>query len=439
MDLKEQVRSAGVVGAGGAGFPTHVKLNSRVEYYLANGAECEPLLAKDNEIMKREAEDILRGTNLAGEYVGADKRYIALKEKHKRAVGEFRRLCPKHDIKMFLFGDFYPAGDEYEVVHSITGRLIPPEGLPLQVGCVVSNVETLRNINNASEGKPVTRKYLTIAGAVKNPMTVEIPIGVTLQTLIDAAGGLSFYDDEPAALDGGAMMGKVVTDLASPVTKLSGGYIILPKSNKLVYRKSMPKRQSDRIGKSACDQCTYCTEYCPRYLLGYKIEPHKVMRSLQFEGEKRDYWSTHATLCCECNICSLYACPEDLEPRDACVYSKRALKAKGFKWEQTEPVKEHPMKEYRRVPTKKLQTKLGLNPYANPAPFTEPELDIEKVVIPLQQHIGAECKPLVDVGAHVSEGDMIGDVPDGELGAPVHASMSGRVSNIDHSVTIEVN
>jgi len=439
MDLREQVRSAGVVGAGGAGFPTHVKLNSRVEYYLANGAECEPLLAKDNELMKRETENVLLGVNLAGSYVGADKRYIALKEKHKRAVGQFRSLCPKYNIEMFLFGDFYPAGDEYEVVYSITGRLIPPEGLPLQVGCIVSNVETLRNIKNAADGKPVTHKYLTIAGAVKNPMTIEVPIGVSLQTLVDAAGGTAFSDDEPAALDGGAMMGKVKTDFSKPITKLSGGFIILPRSNRLVYRKSMPKRQSDRIGKSACDQCTFCTEYCPRYLLGYKIEPHKVMRSLGFEGEKRELFSKHAVLCCECNICSLYACPEDLEPRDACVNSKLALKEKGFKWEQTEPVKVHPMKEHRRVPIKKLQTRLGLDKYAHPAPFTEIDLKIDRVNIPLQQHIGAPCKPIVDVGAHVSVGDMIGDVSDGQLGAPVHASVNGRVTAIDQSVTIEVN
>jgi len=438
MDLKDKVRTAGVVGAGGAGFPTHVKLGSTVKYYLANGAECEPLLAKDNEIMKREAEDILIGLNLAGDCVNSEKRYIALKEKHKGAVGEFNRLCPKHKIDMYLFGDFYPAGDEYEVVHSITGRLIPPEGIPLQVGCIVNNVETLRNVKRAAEDRPVTHKYLTIAGAVRNPMTVEVPIGVTLQSLVDAAGGLTFDDEEPTALDGGAMMGAVVTDFSVPITKVSGGYIVLPESNRIVQRKSMPKRQSDRIGKSACDQCTYCTEFCPRYLLGYAIEPHKVMRSLGFEGEKRDIWSKHAVLCCGCNLCSLYACPEDLEPRDACVNSKEHLKSQGFKWEQIEPVKEHPMKEYRRVPTRKLQTKLGLNPYAHPAPFTECNISFDRVVIPLKQHLGDPCEPRVDIGAHVSAGDMIGDVPDGRLGAPVHASVDGRVVNVDESITIEV-
>jgi len=439
MDLKDKVRQAGIVGAGGAGFPTYVKLESRVEYYLANGAECEPLLAKDDEIMKREAENILMGLNLAADYVGADKRYIALKEKHKGAVGEFRRLCPKHKIEMQLLGDYYPAGDEYEVVYEITGRLIPPEGLPLQVGCIVNNVETLRNIKSANEGRPVTHKYVTVAGAVKTPMTFEAPIGISIRELIDFAGGATFYDDDVAVLDGGAMMGKVQTDLSLPITKTSGGFIVLPKSNRLVYRKSMPKRQSDRIGKSACDQCTYCTEFCPRYLLGYAIEPHKVMRSLGFEGEKRDNLSVHALLCCECNLCSLYACPEDLEPRDACVHSKIALQQKGIKWEQTIPPKVHPMKEHRRVPVKKLQTRLGLNPYDVHAHFVEFDYKPQKVTIPLQQHIGAKCEAAVDVGAHVSLGDMIGRVPGDQLGAPVHSSVNGRVTNIDDSITIEVD
>jgi Na+-translocating ferredoxin:NAD+ oxidoreductase RnfC subunit len=201
----------------------------------------------------------------------------------------------------------------------------------------------------------------------------------------------------------------------------------------------MPKRQSDRIGKSACDQCTYCTEFCPRYLLGYMIEPHKVMRSLGFEGEKRDVWSRHALLCCECNICSLYACPEDLEPRDACVHSKLSLKNKGITWEQTTPVKVHPMKEHRRVPTKKLQTKLGLNQYANKAQFVEAAVPFTRVVIPLKQHTGVPCEPTVDVGAHVSVGDQVGRVPDRQLGAPVHSSVNGRVVSVNHSVSIEVN
>jgi Na+-translocating ferredoxin:NAD+ oxidoreductase RnfC subunit len=438
MDLKDKVKAAGVVGAGGAGFPTHVKLESRVEYYLANGAECEPLLAKDNELMKRETENILIGLNLAADYVGAEKRHVAFKEKHKDAVGKFNRFCPKYKIGLSLLGDFYPAGDEYEIVYHITGRLIPPEGLPLQIGCIVNNVETLRNIKNAVDGTPVTTKYVTIAGAVRNPMTVEVPLGTSFRDLIDAAGGVSFNDDEPAILDGGAMMGKVLTDFDKPIVKTSAGFIVLPKSNRLIYRKSMPKRQSDRIGKSACDQCTYCTEFCPRYLLGYAIEPHKVMRSLGFEGEKRDLFSKHALLCSGCNLCSLYACPEELEPRDACINSKIALQNKGVKWEQTTPVKVHPMKEHRRVPTSKLQTKLGLDRYAHPAPFTEIDFKPRTVTIPLKQHIGVQCEPTVDIGAHVSEGDMIGDVPSGKLGAPVHSSVNGRVVNIDDSITIEV-
>ncbi|MEW5874473.1 MAG: 4Fe-4S dicluster domain-containing protein [Candidatus Zixiibacteriota bacterium] len=435
--VAQAVFEAGVVGAGGAGFPTHVKLKARAEYLLVNGAECEPLLHKDKELLKFDAPTVVRGALLAADSVGASRVIIGVKEKYKDVVEAVRRAVDGTGVEIKLFGNYYPSGDEYVVVYECTGRLIPPAGIPLQVGCVVCNVETLYNVARAAqEGAPVTDKFLTVNGIVGRPMTVKVPIGITIRDVIGLADTVPV--NAPRALDGGAMMGSLRDDLDFPVNKRTGGYIILPPDHYLIRRRSMTKTDMHRKGHSACDQCTYCTEFCPRYLLGYEIEPHKVMRSLLFAGQmNEEYWSQFGQLCCECNLCSLYACPEDLDPKDACVWSKQVFReAQTPKPDWVQPEKPHPFEEHRKVPLEKLVRRLGLESYDQPAPWTETSIQPERVVLPLQQHLGKPCEPAVRVGETVARGQLIGRVPDGELGAPIHASIDGRVVTIDSAITI---
>ena len=165
----EMLRSLGVVGAGGAGFPTYVKAQSRAEFLLANGAECEPLLHKDFELMKRYPAEIVSGMRAMMESTHAEQGRFGIKEKNKGAVAAIEPHATAAGIGMTLLGDFYPSGDEYEIVYAATGRLIPAAGIPLQVGCVVNNVETLYNVDQAADGQPVTRKFVTVSGAVKQP------------------------------------------------------------------------------------------------------------------------------------------------------------------------------------------------------------------------------------------------------------------------------
>ncbi len=119
----------------------------------------------------------------------------------------------------------------------------------------------------------------------------------------------------------------------------------------------------NHIGKSACDQCSYCTEFCPRYLLGYEVQPHKVMRSLGFTLTGGDIWNQWSELCCACGLCTLYACPEDLYPKEACDQGKQDRRAAGLKFVQQKPVEVHPMKEYRRVPLSQLRKRLQVEEY----------------------------------------------------------------------------
>ena len=433
--IAEKIKSAGVVGAGGGGFPTHVKAQSQVEYVLVNGAECEPLIHKDVELMMRDSATILRGLQAMMTVTGASKGIIGIKKKNRQAIEAFVQALAGTGIELLEMGDFYPAGDEYELVQIATGRLIPPGGIPLDVGCVVCNVETLFNVSAALDDHPVTHKNVSVAGLVKEPKSFLVPVGTSYRELLDFAGGTT--TDDFVLLVSGILMGGISTDLDDVVTKTCAGLIVLPSDHYLVKRKTRSVAEMNRIGKSACDQCSMCTEACPRYLLGYDVQPHKVMRSLGFTTSGEGFWNNYATYCCSCGLCTLYACPEGLYPREACEQAKVTMRETGQSYQQSKPPQLHAMKEYRRVPTKSLLRRLRIAKYEVPTPFIAAVPAPAEVRIPLQQHIGAPAQPLVTVGTVVTVGDLLADVPAGSLGAAIHASVAGEIIKItDQSVTI---
>lgn len=429
MTLAESVRSAGVVGAGGGGFPAHVKLAARADTIIANGAECEPLLHKDAAVLGRSANQVVAGVRLAMEAVGATDGVVAIKAKNHEAVQAAEAACRGTAVRVQLLGDYYPAGDEYDLVHEITGRLIPPSGIPLNVGCVVSNVETLANMAEAHEGGSVTRKTLTIAGAVQSPVTLTVPLGTPMRDCLEAAGGVAVED--AVFFLGGLMMGPLSTDLDTPVLKTTTGVVVLPRDHRIAQRTLIPPHAQRGIGKSACDQCRYCTEYCPRYLLGYSVEPHQVMRGLSFTTTGADRWNEWAALCCSCGLCTLFACPEDLFPKEACDDSKAALRARGFRWTGPAPTHAHPLRDGRRVPIRSLMKKLGIQNYDHPAPWRKWEQVPSRVELRLKQHAGVAAQALVKPRDAVKKGQVLADVPEGTLGARVHASVDGWVERVD--------
>lgn len=436
MSLVDKIFEAGVVGAGGGGFPAHVKADSEAEYILANGAECEPLIHKDYELMVNYPEELIDGMELVMKNTGATKAVVGIKKKNIKAVDAIKNKNVNPEIDILEMGDFYPAGDEYELVEIATGRLIPPGGIPLQVGCVVNNVETFYNISNAQKGIPVTQKFLSVTGLVKEPKSFWAPVGTSYKDLIEFAGGATV--DEYAILIGGILMGGFTYDVNEVVTKTCAGIIIIPKDHYLVSRKDRSYENMNRIGKSACDQCTACTEFCPRYLMGYDIEPHKVMRALEFTTSGEDYWNQYATYCCSCGLCTLYSCPEELFPREACDQANASMKKKGIQYKQTKEPKLHSMKEYRRVPIKLLLKRLRIENYEQPTPMVDDSPNPSMVKIPLKQHIGVPTISAVNTGDIVSTGDVIGRVPEGSLGAQVHASIGGKVTEVTSEfVTIE--
>ena len=426
--LSEKLRECGVVGAGGAGFPTYVKAQSQVEYLIANGAECEPLIHKDAEIMKHFPAEILAGMVSMMEAVGAKLGKFGVKIKNAESIEALERNLRSDRIEFVRLEDFYPSGDEYELVYTATGRLIPPAGIPLNVGCVVSNVETLYNVHLAEQGRPVTAKFLSVCGAVKEPKSLWAPIGTPFRELLALAGGAAVADF--GIFVSGIMMGTLTFDLDDVVTKTTAGLIVLPRDHYLISRRTRSQQEMNHIGKSACDQCSYCTELCPRYLMGYEIVPHKVMRSLGFTMTGGDIWNQWAELCCGCGICTLYACPEDLYPKEACDQGKHDRRAAGLKFVQQKPVEVHPMKEYRRVPLSQLRRRLQIEEYERKAPFASIECRPAVTRVKMRQHAGEAARPAVREGQSVQSGQVVGRVEDHKLGAHVHAGISGKVRTV---------
>jgi Na+-translocating ferredoxin:NAD+ oxidoreductase RnfC subunit len=426
--FSDQLRECGVVGAGGAGFPTHVKAQSQVEFLIANGAECEPLIHKDAELMQHFPGPILAGMTSMMDATGARSGKFGVKTKNAESLAALQQNLNDPRIDFVMLGDFYPSGDEYELVYSATGRLIPAGGIPLNVGCVVNNVETLYNVHQATQGRAIVDKFISVSGAVKQPKSFWVPVGTSFRDLLALAGGPTV--SEYVLFISGVMMGTMSFDFDDVVTKTTGGLIVLPADHYLVTRRNRTQQEMNRIGKSACDQCSYCTEFCPRYLLGYEVQPHKVMRSLSFSTTGADHWNQWSELCCACGLCTLYACPEDLYPKEACDDGKHDRRAAGLKFIQSKPVEVHPMKEYRRVPLSQLRKRLQIEEYESHTPYEAIDHHPRSVRIKLKQHAGVPAAAIVKEGQPVRKGQAIGQVETGKLGAPVHASIDGKVRQV---------
>lgn len=429
------VQQMGVTGAGGAGFPTYVKLQSQAEFVIANGAECEPLTNVDKELMIHRTPEMLVGMRAVMQATGARQGIIGIKKKYKEIIALLRQqLQGSSDIVISELGNFYPAGDEQVLVYDTVRRVVPEGGLPIHVGCVVQNIETLVNIAAALDGKPVIEKYITVIGAVRQPMTVKVPIGVTLREVIDLAGGPLTPD--PVILDGGAMMG-VVGDMDSPVTKRTKMLLVLPAEHPLAVKRRTPREVFDRHAIASCDQCYYCTDYCPRHAQGHAIEPHRLILLLASGVPATDALMAGAMLCCECRTCN-YACPVHLSPGDIALNIKRDLVKAGMKNPYNRKTEVNPYREYRRVPINRLIHRLGLAQYDVHASLTEVVHTFTRVRLMMRQHIGAPAQPVVTVGARVAAGDLVAAQPQGALGSPVHASITGVVKEIlADSIVIE--
>lgn len=423
--MLDKIFAAGVVGAGGAGFPTHVKYKTKAEVFIVNAIECEPLLRTDRYMVETFAPQIVETALRIRDHLGAGRAVIAVKEHNAGMVDALRRAIGDGAVELYLSPSVYPAGDEQNLIYCITGRVVPTGGLPGDVGCVVSNAATVYQVHEALAGRPVTDKILTIGGAVARPMTVSAPIGTALADLLPLAGGAL---GDCVYIIGGPLMGRVAERLEGEVvTKTTGGLLALPRDAAILPKKEAELSREVKLARAVCCQCSMCTQMCPRNAMGLNVQPHKVMRALAAGNcaligpEANGVWS-----CCDCGICTDFACNFGLHPSKMMQVYKGRMREQGRK----------PVKEVRnapqgfaakRLPTSRLMDRLDLSRYDAEAPFAG-TVEVQSVRIPLRMHVGAPCKPAVSPGERVEKGQLIAR-PEG-LGANIHASIAGTVAEV---------
>ena len=430
----ELVKNAGVIGAGGAGFPTHVKLQSQVKTVIANCAECEPLLGTDKAIIREETTKLLRGLQISMEAVGAKQGIVAIKAHYKKECRIIKLATKAYEnISIHLMDNFYPAGDEFSLVYEVTKKIIPEGSLPLHIGVLVQNSGTLLNISDAVDNnKPVTHKYITITGEVENPGIYYVPIGLSIKSLTDIAKVNKRI--KPAFIDGGPIMGRLVS-ADSPITKTSSGILVLPFDNPVIKRCIIDISSQLFRAKSACDACRLCTDLCPRYQLGHRIEPHLVMRAVSNNEDDMVQELTSAFLCCQCGVCDIYACPTGLSPR--ALYG--SLRSEFLKSKIKNPLTNKPdnVREtysFRKVPAETMGRRAGILPYYKELELIHSDFSFtEPIQLLLQQHVGAPALPIVRAGDEVSVGELVGEIPENALGARIHSSVNGFVESVNQS------
>ncbi|MBD1388658.1 SLBB domain-containing protein [Neiella sp. HB171785] len=440
QQLLDLVRQGGVVGEGGAGFPAHVKYDAQVDTVIANGCECEPLLYSDQHIMANHAAEIVSAMKAIIKATGASRGAIGIKAKYSQIGQLFEAATQDSNIDVFRMDNFYPAGDEQILVHEVTGQSIPPLGLPKDVGAVVANVATLLAVNNAINGQPVTHKIVTVTGSVAKPSVIRVPIGTSVRACVAACGNETV--DDPVYVMGGPMMGKVIDDQQvfdeTVISKTSGAIIVLPRGHVIHQAATLPEAIIQKRAATSCIQCRACTELCPRYLIGQEFKPHEVMRALGAGGSKPESIK-QAQLCSECGACEAFSCPMGLSPRRINGLLKQKFREHRIQYDGSREIvaEQSQFRDFRKIPTSRLAMKLGIHHYMALHPEFVGDISPATVSIPLQQHIGAPSIATVQVGDEVNEGDCIGVTPEGALGAMIHASMSGKITAVGTSITIQ--
>lgn len=439
--MLERIRDAGVVGAGGAGFPTHVKLDASVEVVIANGAECEPLARVDQQQMALQPAELLRGLRIAMACTGAERGVIALKAKYAPAIealAEQLRLQRLGDaIALHELDNFYPAGDEFVLVRDVLGRVIPEFGLPLHVGAVVSNVSTLIDVAAAVDRRqPVCERAVTVAGRVAAPASFRVPLGTPLAALVAAAGGATVA--EPHLIAGGPMMGQLAAG-EQPVVKTTSAVLVLERSHPVVQRRLRSVARQVQLTRSACLKCMMCTEVCPRNALGHRLVPDRLMRNLAAGVAEDPQAFASAFVCSECGLCAVYGCVMGLDPCAVNHEMKKQLSAAGVDRPEPTAAPERVYGPLRRVPSARLVARLGLADCDAAAPLAPFDQPLQRLRLPLNQHTGAPAVPCVAAGEPVAAGQAIGEIPPGALGARIHAPRAGRLVDwTDDTATIEL-
>ena len=291
--LMEIIREGGIVGMGGATFPTHVKLSSgigKVDTIIVNAVECEPYITADDRLMREQPERLLRGLRVLMKVMGLAEAHIGIEENKPEAIAALRKaLGDAEDISVHPLHTRYPQGAEKQLIQAITGRQVPPGGLPAAVGCAVFNAATCAAVCDAVyDGMPLIRRIVTVTGkGVASPANFEVCIGTSFAELLEACG---VREDAYKVLSGGPMMGVAQFDMAVPVIKGTNAIVVFS--------------QEDNCEKANphCIRCGKCVGVCPMHLMPLYL--HRYEEADDLEGLER----MHLLDCIECGSCA-YTCP----------------------------------------------------------------------------------------------------------------------------------
>ena len=296
-EILNRIKEGGVVGMGGAGFPTHVKLApkdpSKIEYILVNGAECEPYITSDYRRMIEEPEKVVKGLQVILTLFDSAKGYICIEDNKPDCIAKMKELVKDIDrIEVKEVMTKYPQGGERTLIYAATGREINSSMLPADVGCVVDNVETVISVYKAVIlGRPVNSRVVTMSGdGIKEPKTLLVLSGTDMSELVDAAGGLKAKIAK--AISGGPMMGFALYDLHVPCTKTTSAFLFLEHD---------AVSEAQEI-QTACINCGRCVSVCPGHVLPARLA------KLAERGDMAGFEAMDGMECCECGCCS-YICP----------------------------------------------------------------------------------------------------------------------------------
>lgn len=430
MDVIGAIRDAGVVGAGGAGFPTHVKLAVHAETLILNGAECEPLLRVDQLAMQYQADKVVRGLELAMEAAHAKRGIIATKAHYHAAVAALESaIAGKTGLSLHLMESYYPSGDEKAVIYEVTGQVVPTGKLPIDAGCVVVNVGTALNIADAALGMPVTEKSVTLCGDVPEPMTVTVPIGSRMRDVL-ALSGFQGDEQDHALIAGGPCMGELMGSWDAPVTKTTGGLLVLKRTHPLILRRTISPERQAKLARAICCQCNRCTQLCPRHAMGLPVEPHKAMRAVAAGNASLLGNAAGVLACSSCGLCTNFACEMGLTPSVVMSLLKEEMGKAGIRPVPEVEIHPDPWLGLKKIPVQRLVARMGLTAYDKPASLSGKTLAPESVQIMLRQHVGKAAEPMVRAGERVAKGQMIARIPEKALGAAIHAPMDGTVHQV---------
>jgi len=296
-EIADAARKAGLVGLGGAAFPTHVKLAQNpekpIQSLLINGCECEPYLTADYRLMLEAPEPVVAGALLARRATGANEVVLCIEDNKPRAIEALRAAAEGTPLTIRVLKTKYPQGGEKQLILAVLRREVPLGGLPLDVGVVVLNVGTAAALARAVyRGKPLTHRIVTVSGnGVATPKNVLAPIGASYRSLVDFCGGLTA--DAVRVVAGGPMMGFTLGSLDAPITKGTSGVSVLG------------GEEVDREEETTCLRCGRCAQVCPMYLVPAKLGQAARWNDLALAERY------HIEACMECGCCA-YECPASI-------------------------------------------------------------------------------------------------------------------------------